>query len=387
MNETHATKYLIGLPCTEMPGTAERTRRLLSQMGDVHKSISIIKILGEAGKGSASSLVASLMASAGIRTGVLTLTPQSEPRLAIRIENEPPSHVTFAKAVTAAWSAAREIGLEDPTYEEMLLSAALVYFANESCRTVILVLPKDQRLTATSALPPSKLCLLTSTSGELASALVPLIDTAGDLVSAPQEPRVYRLLTERAAQTHCRLSFPTKNDVGEATVQNGNLRFSYRGTPYSLPTLAYYQRDNALAVIETYHALVRQGFRLTENDLENALATPPSALSFRLFSLSPAWLIDAADTPLRLRALADSLDKLPAFFDEPLTVWTEPRLAEDVCRILGDRIATLRELEPGTLRRAVKKNPPPKGAPLLAVGAKPFAAEALRALSDLFLYS
>ena len=387
MNETHATKYLIGLPRTEMPGTAERARRLLSQIGDVHKSISVIKILGEAGKGSASSLVASLMASGGLRTGVLSLTPQSEPRLAIRIENEPPSHEMFAKAVTAAWNAAREIGLEAPTYGEMLLTAALVHFSNEGCRTIILILPKNQHLSATSALPPSKLCLLTSTSGELAPALIPLIDTVGDLVSAPQDPSVYRLLTERAAQTHCRLSFPTKKDVGEAAIQNGKLHFSYRGAAYSLPTLAHYQRDNALAVIEAYHALVRQGFRLTENDLEHALATPPSALCFRLFSLSPTRLIDAADTPFRLRTLADSLGKLPSLFGEPLTVWTEPRLAEPGRRILGDRVAMLRELEPGTLRRTIKKDPLPKETPLLVVGAKPFAAEALRTLNDLFLYS
>lgn len=387
MNETHATKYLESLPRTSARGTAERERRLLAQMGEIPKSILFIKILGEAGKSSASSLLASLLSNAGLCTGTVTLTPQNEPRLAIMADGKAPSREAFAEAVTAAWNAARGLELFDPSYEEMLLAAALRLLLGAGCRAILVSLPEDCQRSAASALPPPRLCLLTSTGEERARALIPLIDTTDDLVSAPQAPSVYRLLTERAALARCRLTVPTKKDIGEAFVQNGKLCFSYRGTSVSLPTLAHYQRNNVLAVIEAYRALVRQGLHLKLKHMETALATFTAPLGFRLFSLSPPWLIDAADTPLRLAALADSIEKLPDVFGNTFAVWSEPHLADAVRATFGERISRLELLEAASLRRTLKKAPPPKDSSLVIVGSKAFAAEALRALEAYFLYS
>ena len=387
MNETHATKYLEGLPTASVNGTAERTRRLLAEMGELPTNLFFIKILGEAGKSSASFLLASILSGAGLRTGTLSLTPRREPRLSMAIDGKAPAHADFAKAVTAAWNAARTIGLDAPTYEEILLATALYLFGKAGCRPVILTLPADCRLSATSALPTPKLCLLTTTTEETARTLIPLIDTADDLVSAPQEPSVYRLLTERAAATRCRLSVPTKKDIGNTTLLNGTLVFSYRDTDFSLSTLALYQKTNALAVIEAYHALKRQGIRLGEHELKKAFAAFSVPLSFRFFSLSPAWVIDSADTPLRLAALAETVDQLPDIFGAPLTVWCEPMLDSDVRSAFGERLQHIECMESTALRRTLKKVPPPKDSPLLIVGSKPFTAEALRALESFFLYS
>lgn len=385
MNETHATKYLEALTKAPPHGTAERTRRLLAEIGGVPKHLLFIKILGEAGKSSASSLLASTLTNACLRTGTLSLSPTKEPRLAIAVDGKAPSHEAFAEAVTAAWNAARSAGISDPSYEEILLVAALRLFLEEGCRAILLSLPENATRSAASALPAPRLCLLTSTGEKKAPALISLIDTADDLVSAPQAPSVYRLLTERAAQTHCRLSVPTKKDIGEAIFQNGKLSFSYRGTAVSLSTLAHYQKYNALAVIEAHHALKRQGLRLSDEHLSAAFAAFSPPHSFRFFSLSPAWVIDAADTPLRLSALAESVKRLPEFFDKSLSVWTEPSLEDAVRDAFGEPLAQIKLFETATLRRAIKKDPPPKSSPLLIVGSKPFTAEALRALNALFL--
>lgn len=387
MNETHATKYLEGLPTEAVGGTAERTRRLLAEMGADLKNLNFIKILGEAGKSSASSLLANLLTRASIRVGTLSLTPRREPRLSLAIDGEAPSHADFAEAVTAAWSAARSTELDAPTYEEILLAAALCLFTRANCRTAILILPTNARLSATSALPSPKLCLVTTTSEAVAQTLLPLIDTNGELVSAPQSPNVYRLLTERAAFLRCRHNSPIRTEIGETAVQSGRLCFDYRGESFSLPTLAHFQKNNALAVIEAYRALVRQGHRLGRAHLDAAFAAFAPALSFRFFSLSPAWVIDAANTPMRLAALADTVDGLPELFGDPLTLWCEPSLEADVRAAFGNRAPVVECIEPSALRRALKKTPPPRSTPLLVVGSKPFAAEALRALESFFLYA
>ena len=131
---------------------------------------------------------------------------------------------------------------------------------------------------------------------------------------------------------------------------------------------------------------MRQGFRLTEQNLLDALADTPPALCFRLFSLSPAWLLDTADSEFRLLALADAISKLPALFQQPLTIWTEPHLKSACLDAFGERVAHLETFERSALRRALKKTKPPKDAPLLIVGTEAFTAEAYRALSDPFLF-
>ncbi len=386
MNETHATKYLLGLPHTPPAGTAERARRLLSALGNPQKNMFVIKILGEAGKSSTSSLLASLFSHGKIPSGRVTLTPKKEPRLAIQIGKTSPAHEEFANAVTHAWNAARACSIEEPSYEEILLAASLLLVAESGCRVILVELAANNRLSAASALLAPPLCVLTSTSEKTAAQLVPLIDTTKDLVSAPQQPTVYRHLTERAAATHCRLSFPIKNDIGETTVQNSKLSFAYRGVHYSLSTVAHYHKNNALAVIEAYHALLRQGFRLSEKDLSNAFSEMSPTLSFRFFSLSPAWLIDAADTPLRLLALADSVARLPSLFGDNFTVWTEPHLAEDCRNAFGESVSSIETFDVKGFGRALKQKKPPLGSPLLIVGSEEFTAEALRALNSYFLF-
>lgn len=384
MNETHATKYLLGLSHTKKGGSAERERCLLEALGNPQKNLFIIKILGEAGKSSASSLLASLLSHGKVPTGSITLTPIKEPRLAVQMGKNAPSHDAFAKAVTAVWNAARAASIDEVSYEEILLAAALLLFAENGCRVALIALAVSAT-SAASALSAPPLCLVTSTDEETAGRLVPLIDTSGELISAPQELSVYRLLTARAAATHCRLSFPIKHDVGEAQIQNGSLLFTYRGKQYSISSTAHYQKDNAIVAIEAYHALLRKGFRLTEKNLTDAFAGMSSALCFRFFSVSPAWLVDAADSPMRLSALANSLAKQSSLFGNGFAILTEPHLATACQNTFGEQMLSLECLEIKALRRTLKQKKTQDGAPLVIVGSKPFAEEALRALHSLFL--
>ena len=170
-------------------------------------------------------------------------------------------------------------------------------------------------------------------------------------------------------------------------MQGGKLCFSYRGTAFSLPTLAHYQKSNAIAVIEAYRALLRQGLRLEPAHLEQAFAAFSAPLSVRFVSLSPAWVIDAADSPLRLSALVDSIDRLPDLFGDGVAVWTEPTLEAAVRDAFGERLFHVETIETSAFRRMRKALPLPKDSPLVIVGSKPFAAEALSALEAHFLYS
>lgn len=385
MNETHATKYLLSLPQEGPKNTAERTRRLLEALDSPQKNRLVIKILGEAGKSSVAHLLAALFSRAALPCITVSLVPQKEPRRAIGIEDAPPSHGDFAKGVSAAWQAARICGVEAPSYEEILLCAALWLSREKGCRIILTELSSSNEHSAASALTRPRLCLFTASSLACAERLIPLIDTAADLVSAPQTPAVFRLLTERAAAIRCRLSFPVKNQIGEPTPADGGLRFSYGGSDFLLSTLAQYQHGNALAVIEAYRALVRQGLSLSSEQLRDALAVPPSPLCFRAVSLSPVWLIDAADTPLRLSALAASLDRLPRLTHDGFTLWTEPPLRDICLEAFGSRVASVQTFESGHIHRTLKQITPPSGSPLVITGSAPFAGEMLDALGARFL--
>ena len=383
MNDTHATKYLLSLPAHSQNGTAERTRRLLSASGEWQKPIDIIKIFGEAGKATAASLLSSLLTHSGIKNGCVFLKKQADPRLCLRMDGQPVSHAAFARSVTAAWKAARACGIGDPSYEEILLAAAYCLFREEGCVTAIVVLNAEHSLSAASALPLPSLCMVTSSDRQTAARMLGLVDAESEMVSPPQTLPVYNLLRSHAA---ARFNIPMGHDLRDISVTGHTLSFTLYGDTYTLPTPALYHVSNAACVIEAYRALVRQKKNVTKKALDTALMQTDCFESFRLYSLSPAWLLDAADTPHRLDALEKTATALPHIFGESFDILAESGL-EKMCQdTFGDCIKSIQTIDAKAVKKAVRSLTLPDSSPLIILGSKPFLLELRRALDARFLF-
>ena len=190
MNETHATQYLLAASPIPSQDCTSRTRKILAALGEPQKNISIVKILGEAGKSTVSRLLTFGLSHSSIACASVSLSPLREPRLAIRIGNAPPTHIEFAAAVTKTWRATRECSQEQLCYEEILLVTALVLAANADCRILLVELSADSQNSVASALTAPSLCILTSSSEKMATGYLALIDTRNEIVAAPQETGV-----------------------------------------------------------------------------------------------------------------------------------------------------------------------------------------------------
>ncbi len=383
MNDTHASKYLLSLPDRPENGTAERTRRLLLALNEGQKPLDIIKIFGEAGKATAASLLSALLTNSGIKNGCVFLKKQAEPRMSMLIGGQAVSHAAFAHAITAAWKATRDCGIQDPSYEEILLAAALYWFWHEGCRTAIVVLNEENALSAASALPLPSLCMVTSSDRSTAARVPQLIDAECEMVSPPQTLPVYNLLRSHAA---ARFNIPMEHDLRDISVTGHTLSFTLYGDTYTLPTPALYHVSNAACVIEAYRALVRQKKNVTRKALDMALAQTDCFESFRLYSLSPAWLLDAADTPHRLDALEKTIAALPHMFGEGFDLLSETGLEKTCQDTFGSRIKSIRTIDAKAVKKAVKALSLPHDAPLIILGTKPFLLEIKRALDARFLF-
>ena len=244
-----------------------------------------------------------------------------------------------------------------------------------------MVLNAENPLSAASALPSPSLCMVTSSDSPTAARMLGLIDAESELVSPPQSLEVYNLLRSHAA---ARFNIPTGQDLRDISATGYTLSFTLYGESYSLPTPALYHVNNAVAVIEAYRALVRQKKNVTKKALDTALSLDDCLESFRLYSLSPAWLLDAANTPHRLDALEKTLTALPHLFGEGFDLLVETGL-EDLCQTaFGNRINSLQSIDTNAVKKAVKALP--QDTPLIILGSKPFLGEIKRALDARFLF-
>lgn len=383
MNDTHATKYLLSLPAHLANGTAERTRRLLLALPEGQKPIEVIKIFGEAGKSTAAALLSSLLTHSGIKNGCVFLKKQAEPRTSLRIDGQAVSHAAFADAVTKAWQAARACGTEDPSYEEILLVCAFYLFAREGCSTASVVMDADKSPSAASALSSPTLCVVTSLSKQTAERALGLIDARSEMVSPPQPLEVYNLLRGHAA---ARFNIPMGQDLRDISVSGHTLSFTLYGDSYTLPTPALYHVNNAALVIEAYRALVRQKKNVTKKALDLSLADSRLYVGFRLYSLSPAWLLDAADTPYRIGALLEAVDALPHMFGDGFDMLVQEGLETLCTDTFGDRIHSLSAVDEKAVAKTVKALSLPCESALVVLGSKSFLSHVKRALDARFLF-
>lgn len=383
MNDNHATKYLLSLPDHTAVGTPDNLRRLLSAVDTGGKQLDIIKILGETGKSTVAALLSSLLTHSGISHGCVFLAKRTDPRLSINIDGKTVGHGPFAKAVTKVWQAANICGIQAPSYDEILLAAAHILFSEEGCRAAIVVLSAENPCSAASGLPLPSLSVVTSSTKQTVERMLPLLDAGSEMVSPPQTLDVYNLLRGHAA---ARFNIPTQNDLRDVSVSGHTLSFACYGDKYLLPTPALYHMHNAACVIEAFRALERQKKNVTKKALETALSQSGCYKSFRLFSLSPAWLLDAATSPYRLGELEKAVSALPHLFDGGFDMIAETDIAELCERTFGERIKNLLTLDKATAAKHMKTLPLPDKGPLIILGSKPFLTEINRALDARFLY-
>lgn len=295
MDYQQAERYVLSFTDYEKtPGVAytsttydlRRLEVLLARMGAPHLRVPAAHIAGTKGKGSTSSMIASVLTASGYRTGLFTSPHFQTMRERIRVDGEMIPEEDFAFTVEQVRPLVEEVNRQDGwgqlTTFEVLTAVAFGYFAQRDVQYQVLEVGLGGRLDATNVVLPA-VCVITSISldhtevlgntlEKIAAEKAGIIKRGVAVVSASQVPGVDAVIAET-----CRQSDAPLIRVGADVLWHGG-DFDSRWQEvtvagrqgehcFRIPLLGEHQLENAACAVAALEVLVERGARIGEQQI------------------------------------------------------------------------------------------------------------------------
>ncbi len=286
-----------------------RTRILLDLAGAPDRRMFCVLVAGTKGKGSTAAMLASILAAAGIRTGLYTKPHLQSYRERVRVDGEAIGEAAFAALVAAvrprvARLAALAPAAGAPTTFELTTALALEHFALAGCAVAVVEVGLGGRLDATNAIDPH-VSVVTPISRDhtaiLGNALAGIAaEKAGILrpgrvaVLAPQPPAAQRALRDACARVASEPRWTPPLSQRDAA----RLGLALRGA---------HQRVNAATAIAAARALAEHGVAVGDDAYEAGLRRLHWPGRFEAVGGTPAVVLDGAHNDASAAALAGTL--------------------------------------------------------------------------------
>jgi dihydrofolate synthase / folylpolyglutamate synthase len=372
----------LGLELAPSPSAPRRKfdldhmRVLARALGDPQRQFPSVLIAGTNGKGSTAATLASILATAGLRTAlyssphlsrvterIRTSQPATEPgapRLATETWDVPPPALTeipeddFARLYFQVDDVARKLVSagklpHHPSFFESLTALAFLHFAEQKVDIAVLEVGLGGRLDATNIVDPMLSVItdialdhqeyLGNTIAEIAREKAGILRQNGTLITLPQHPEANQSIGEVAVALNVRginaadylpgrdavahdpgapfMTQPHRGMSGMLPQNHYDLNLGGETLRVRSPLAGEHQRRNiALAIATAIELRNRKSYNTTKTAIEEGIANTrwPGRLEF----LPPNLLLDVAHNPAGAWTLRAAIASLPE--DQPRTL-------------------------------------------------------------------
>lgn len=234
-------------------------------LGNPSTKFPTIHVGGTNGKGSTSSLIASVLTSAGYKTGLYTSPHLVDFRERIRIDGQ----MVDKEFVVEFMRKANEIPAEwHPSYFELVTAMAFAYFAECKVDVAVIEVGLGGRLDSTNIITPllsvitniskDHTAILGSTEPEIAKEKAGIIKIGVPVVIGNAENHEVRaVFTDEASRQNAPIIFAANNKLYSKVLES-QLSATYSETPWgeiSSPLIGNCQHENAATVFNSLVAL------------------------------------------------------------------------------------------------------------------------------------
>ena len=151
MDYKEALEYIDGVAWFGSKPGLSRVTELLHALGDPQNRLKFVHIAGTNGKGSCAAMLASVLKTAGYKTGLFTSPYLYRFNERMQINGEEIGNDALADIVTRVSIPAEK--MEDhPTEFELMTAAAMLWYAEEDCDIVVLEVGLGGRFDATNVI-------------------------------------------------------------------------------------------------------------------------------------------------------------------------------------------------------------------------------------------
>lgn len=319
MDYQEALAYIDGVAWFGSRPGLSRVTELLHRLGDPQNRLKFVHIAGTNGKGSCAAMLASVLKTAGYKTGLFTSPYLFRFNERMQINGREIDNDVLADVVTRV-SIPAEIMEDHPTEFELMTAAAMLWYAEEGCDIVVLEVGLGGRFDATNVISRPEVSvimnigldhtkILGDTVEKIAAEKAGIIKAGCPCVLYQQSDSVTQVIRQRCGEVGAELhiadfsAIKTEFDSLEGQV------FTYKGEAYAIPLLGAHQLKNAAVVIETAETLRRRGWKLPHEDVEHGLYAVSWPARFEVVSDGPCFVVDGGHNPQCAQTVAENLKK------------------------------------------------------------------------------
>jgi dihydrofolate synthase/folylpolyglutamate synthase len=303
--------------------------RMLDQPQDSFKSV---HVAGTNGKGSVSHMLASILQTAGYRTGLYTSPHLKDFRERIRVNGKmiPKRNVTRFIAKYRD-----QYELFQPSFFELTVGMAFDYFREQHVEIAVVEVGLGGRLDSTNIITPllsvitnisfDHMQLLGDTLEKIAHEKAGIIKQGIPVVIGETQPAVQEVFTNRAAACHAPVQFADqhyKTSNFRLTGRFGSQRtmdILFDGQPMITnlisPLAGSYQQKNIQTVLAACAQLNQNGMAITESHIlkgiRNVTGNTGLAGRWQVLSQQPLTICDAGHNAGGLREVLEQIASTP----------------------------------------------------------------------------
>lgn len=336
---TQAEAFITGLimgPPSPAPGSTaqeirqravERMQRLeafLAFLGDPHLKYPTIHIGGTSGKGSTTSLVASILKASGLRTGSHVSPYLQVSTEKLLIDGRPASAARYLRLVETMQRSIEEwqaLGNPLPTYGEVWVAMTFVYFAEEQVDIAVIEVGAGGRFDLTNVVRPEVIAItsigfdhtvtLGNTLPEIAWHKAGIIKPGVAAVTGVNVPEALEVIRQEADATGVQLQ--TVREGGDyADVRTGREGTSFldtrSGRRFTVAMIGHFQAANGALAVAACRALGSDA--VTDDSIAEGLAQARFPGRMEIVQESPLVVLDGAHNPEKIGSMVDNIREI-----------------------------------------------------------------------------
>ena len=283
----------------------ERIGILLDGLGHPERGLRFVHIAGTNGKGSTSSMLASVLGAAGYRVGLFTSPYIYRFNERMKVSGVDISDEELVR-ITEKVRPIADAMSDAPTEFELITAIAFEYFSGQGCDVIVLEVGLGGRLDSTNVIENPLLSIITgisldhtailgNTVGAIAAEKAGIIKAGSPVLFGGEDADAERVIRERACE--CGSEF-YKTDYSHLVLNSSSLsgtEFSYRErADMKISLLGLYQPRNAAIVLDAVDILRSRGLSVPEEAVRTGLFSAGWPARFEIISKSPTVIFDGA---------------------------------------------------------------------------------------------
>ncbi|MBA2469851.1 MAG: bifunctional folylpolyglutamate synthase/dihydrofolate synthase [Chloroflexia bacterium] len=303
-----------------------RLRRFLALLGNPHRGYPIVHVGGTSGKGSTSTLIASILVSAGYRTGLHTSPYLQTPAEKLQINGAlvaPEVYVDLCDTVFAAHERWLAAGEEPITYGEAWFALTALFFRESHVDVAVLEVGAGGRFDLTNIIEPivsvitsvgiDHTATLGSSIAEIAWHKAGIVKPGVPAVTSVSNPEALAIVAAEAASRQAPLT------IVDPALAATDVRTDFQGTSWTDRRTGFrfhtalrgaFQARNGAAATAVIEALRGLGHHVSDEAVERGLQSARIPGRVEMIEDSRMVMLDGAHNVEKMGALAGDIPRL-----------------------------------------------------------------------------